>query len=337
VNIELVNINKHFKDFALTDVNLEIRPGEFFVILGPSGAGKTLILEILAGLLTPDSGIVSGIDRRKVGFIYQDYMLFPHLDVFDNIGYGLRVRKQDKDHIRRRVEEIAGQLAISHLLHRRVDNLSGGEKQRVAIARAMAISPEIYLFDEPTAALDRNARLHTQRMFMELHRQSEATFVHVTHDFEEALTLADRLAILLHGQVRQTGRPDEVFNQPRSRDIADFLGYRNVYGGRVRSHEMTIDGVAITVPLKQADHAYVAIRGDDILLSRKRLESSARNAMVGTVSHVFRRAAVVEVVLDVGIPLSIDITRQSCQEMNIKPGDRLWATFKVSALKMFEH
>lgn len=337
MNIEVKNINKRFKDFALVDVNLEIRRGEFFVILGPSGSGKTLILEILAGLLKPDSGTVSGIDRSKIGLIYQDYMLFPHLDVFQNIGYGLRIRRHEKVHIRQRVEEISHRLNIRHLLQREVGNLSGGEKQRVAIARAMAISPEIYLFDEPTSALDRNARVSTQRMFSQLHRKSAATFIHVTHDFEEALTLADRIAVLLNGQIQQLGRPDEVFNQPRTREIADFLGYRNVYEGRIRNYQMDIAGVKMAVPLKEAQHAYVAIRSDDIVLSRKRLESSARNTLPGTVQYVFNKASLAEIILDVGIPLSIDITRKSRQEMNIKAGDRLWATFKVSALKIFEH
>jgi molybdate/tungstate transport system ATP-binding protein len=337
MNIELKNINKRFQDFALFNIDFQVRPGEFFVILGPSGAGKTLILEIIAGLIKPDSGTMSGIDRKKVGFIYQDYWLFPHLNVFDNIAYGLKVRKQAKQKIILTVKEVAGQLEIDHLLDRRTDHLSGGEKQRVAIARAMAISPDVYLFDEPTSSLDRNLRLKTRKLFMNLHQDPSRTFIHVTHDFEEALSLADRLAILMDGRIVQCGKPDEIFSHPETKDIADFLGYRNVFGGMVRDYVLQLEGITIQVPLQSAGFAYVAIRSDDIIISRRSLQSSARNSFYGRVEHIFNRSTLVEVVLNIGVVLIIEITRKSFEELKIKLGDQLWATFKVSAIKIFKH
>ena len=337
MSIECRHINKSFQDFSLTDLNFTVKAGEFFVILGPSGAGKTLILEIMAGLIRPDSGRVSGIDRKRIGFIYQDYWLFPHLNVFDNIAYGLKIRKQEKESLERTVNRVSGQLEIKHLLDRRTDHLSGGEKQRVAIARAMAIAPEVYLFDEPTSSLDRNLRLKTRKLFMKLHKDSSRTFVHVTHDFEEALSLADRLAILMGGKIVQTGSPEDIFNNPGSREIADFLGYRNVFGGAVRNHLLEVNGIHFQVPLDDANSAYIAIRSDDIIVSGKPLRSSARNSFKGRVEHIANRSTVVEVTLNIGVSLVVEITRKSFNDMGIRIGDRLWATFKVSSIKIFKH
>jgi molybdopterin-binding protein len=337
MSLRLENISKCFAEFRVTDIDLEIHNGEYFVILGPSGAGKTLILEMIAGLLPPDSGKIYGIEGQKTGLIYQDYMLFPHLNVFDNIAYGLKIMRSDREAINQQVEATAAKLEIGHLLIRDVLNLSGGEKQRVAIARAMIISPDIYLFDEPTAALDRNARVKTQQLFVQLHKETGAIFVHVTHDFEEALSLADRIAILREGKILQCGKPDDVFNNPKTKEIAGFLGYRNVFGGVIDNNIIFIDGIKIMVPKETSAFAYIAIKSDDIIISREEFQSSARNSFKGTVTNVLKKASVAEVILDIGIPLTIDITRKSCEEMAIKTGKKLWATFKVSSLKVFEH
>lgn len=338
MNIEIENVCKRFKEFAVEDINLDIQRGEYFVLLGPSGAGKTLILEMIAGLLSPDAGVIRGAGNRNTGFIYQDYMLFPHLDVYNNIAYGLKIRKTGKQEINATVKRLAQEFNISHLLERDVITLSGGEKQRVAIARAMAITPDLFLLDEPTAALDRNARLKTQSFFLNWHkRDRNSTFVHVTHDFEEALSLGDRIGILLDGKLVQCGTPDHVFNHPVNTQVADFLGYRNVLGGPVKNNILQINGTGIMVPIEEADHIYIAVRSDDIILSSRRFESSARNAFPGTVTNVLKKSSVIEIILDIGVPLAIDITRKSYEEMNINIGDKLWATFKVSALKVFEH
>ena len=338
MSLRLENVSKNFKEFAVKDIDLEIQKGEYFVILGPSGAGKTIILEMIAGLLPPDSGKILGMENQKTGFIYQDYMLFPHLSVYNNIAYGLNIRKKKKNEIKSIVEKLAVELNISHLLTRDVLNLSGGEKQRAAIARAMAISPDIFLFDEPTAALDRNARLKTQSLFLNWHKGDQnSTFIHVTHDFEEALSLGDRIGILLEGRLVQCGTPDYVFNHPLNKEVADFLGYRNVFGGPVQDNILSINGTAITVPVKSAEHIYIAIRSDDIILSRTKFQSSARNSFSGTVRNVLKKSSIIEVILDIGILLAIDITWKSYEEMDIKVGDQLWASFKVSSLKVFEH
>jgi ABC-type Fe3+/spermidine/putrescine transport system ATPase subunit len=215
---------KNYGDFQIQDLSLEVGTSEYFVILGPSGAGKTLLLEMIAGLEVPDSGQIKGLEKRRIGLIYQDYMLFPHLNVFENIAYGLIIRKQDKQKIKIQVEEVSQQLGIAGLLSRSIHTLSGGEKQRAAIARAMVMRPEIYLLDEPTAALDLSTKIQIQRLILELHKKDQPTVIHVTHDFEEALAMGDRIGLLFSGQLIQNDTPENVFNHPVSKKAADFLG-----------------------------------------------------------------------------------------------------------------
>ncbi|MCP5046811.1 MAG: ABC transporter ATP-binding protein, partial [bacterium] len=267
-----------------------------------------------------------------------DYMLFPHLNVYENIAYGLRIRKQEKEEIAPIVKRLLKELDIVKLETRNVRYLSGGEKQRVAIARAMAITPDIFLLDGPTAALDRNARLSTQALFLDWHQKDNtSTFVHVTHDFEEALSLGDRIGIMMDGRLVQCGKPDDIFNHPINKEVANFLGYRNVFGGPVVNNILSVNEIKIAVPAETAPHIYIAVRSDDIILSREPFRSSARNTFSGTVQNVLQKSSVIEVVLDIGILLTIDITRKSYEEMAIRVGDPLWATFKVSSLKVFEH
>lgn len=335
--IKIEGIQKKYQGFEIKDINLEIKNGEYFIILGPSGAGKTLILEMVAGLIKPDSGNIVGIDGSRIGLIYQDYMLFPHLNVFQNIGYGLRIKKEKRGKIESAVQKIAQHLGISYLLHRDVSTLSGGEKQRVAIARAMVMKPDIYLLDEPTAALDLSSRIQIQSLFMRLHKECSATFIHVTHDFEEALALGDRIALLIDGEIIQTDQPEKVFNYPATKAVADFLGYKNVFSGEIKKSWMSFPGVEITTPLEKASSAYIAIRSNDIILSKKKILSSARNSFLGEVVKVINRPSYVEVLVDVGILFHVDITYQSLREMRLDVGHRVWATFKTSAVKVFEH
>ncbi|MCJ7581991.1 MAG: ABC transporter ATP-binding protein [Candidatus Aminicenantes bacterium] len=335
--IRLENISKKYPNFSLVDINLEIHAGEYFVILGPSGSGKTLLLEIIAGLIPPDSGSISGMKNMKCGLIYQDYMLFPHLNVTQNIGYGLRIRKEDKNQIQLFVENAARDLEISHLLDRSVNTLSGGEKQRVAIARAMVLKPEVYLFDEPTAALDLSTRTHTQKLFLMLHKELQSTVIHVTHDFEEALSLGDRIALIFDGRIIQVDKAAEIFNNPATKSAAAFLGYKNVFSGEIKNYSMSINGIEITTLVPQSSFSHVAIRSNDIILSKEKIQSSARNAFLGEIFKVIQRGNYVEVILDIGVHLHVGITHQSCQEMDIREGSRLWATFKTSSVKVYEH
>jgi len=231
--ISLENVSISLGDFSLKSINLDIPSGEYFSILGPTGAGKTVILELIAGLYKPDEGNIlinsENVERvppekRGVGFVYQDYALFPHLDVYNNISFGLKLRKIPTKEIEDIVMELTELFNITHLLGRSPGTLSGGEQQRVSLARALALKPRILLMDEPLSALDPNTRKFLCREIKRIHRTYECTIVHVTHDFNEANTLATLVGIILDGQIRQVGTPDEIFKNNGDLKVSRFLG-----------------------------------------------------------------------------------------------------------------
>ncbi|NLX90547.1 MAG: ATP-binding cassette domain-containing protein [Firmicutes bacterium] len=231
--IRFADVSIKLGDFSLKNVNLEIKEGEFFTILGPTGTGKTVILELIAGLYRPDAGkvFINGVDaenippeRREIGFVYQDYALFPHLNVYKNIAFGPQLGKIPSPIIKERVKDLADMLGISHLLKRFPGTLSGGEQQRVSLARAFIMKPRILLLDEPFGALDPNTKRMLCRELKKMHLQYRYTVVHVTHDFNEAGMLADRIGIILEGRVRQVGVSREVFENPLDQKVASFLG-----------------------------------------------------------------------------------------------------------------
>lgn len=335
--IKINNLKKSFKNFEIKDINIEINKGEYFVLLGPSGSGKTLFLELISGLIKPDSGNIIGMKDKKLGFIYQDLMLFPHMNVFENISYGLRINKMQKDLIKKKVFRMAEELKISHLLDKNIKNLSGGEKQRVAIARSMIIEPDLFLLDEPTSSLDYNLKLKTRELFLEIHKQTNNTFIHVTHDFEEAISLSTKIGIIFDGKIVQQGEPDFVFNNPKDKKIAEFLGFTNLFSGKIENNLLRINDINIITPIKQCNKAYIAIKSDEILLSEERLKSSARNVFKGKVKSILKRNSLIEVLIDAGIDFRVEITKRSFEEMNIKEGKELWLTFKVSSIKVFKH
>jgi len=232
IMIKLSDLSINLGDFSLSKINLEIPQGEFFTIIGPTGSGKTVILEIIAGLYKPDSGKVflRGTDvenvppeKRKTGFVYQDYALFPHLNVYKNISFGLHLKKVETGKIKKTVMNMAEMLGIKHLLKRYPGTLSGGERQRVALARALVLKPDILLLDEPFSALDPNTKKSFWQELKKIHTDSGCTVVHVTHDFEEACCLAGRIGLILNGKLKQVGKPDNIFNKPKNEEIARFL------------------------------------------------------------------------------------------------------------------
>ena len=241
--IEINNITKHFGDKCILDnVSLYVRKGEFVTILGPSGCGKTTLLRILAGFGTADSGelIINGENitdmpphKRPVNTVFQRYALFPHLDVYENIAFGLKLHNVPVDEIDTRVRKVLKMVSMNDYEDRDVESLSGGQQQRVAIARAIVNQPKVLLLDEPLAALDLKMRKDMQIELKEMHKKLGITFIYVTHDQEEALTLSDTIVVMNEGKIQQIGTPTDIYNEPQNSFVADFIGESNILNGKM--------------------------------------------------------------------------------------------------------
>ncbi|MHB0971043.1 MAG: sulfate/molybdate ABC transporter ATP-binding protein [Thermoanaerobaculia bacterium] len=276
MDIEISHITKHFGAFrALDDVTLSIRHGELVALLGPSGSGKTTLLRIIAGLEYADRGTITfdGVDatattvkERQVGFVFQHYALFRHMNVFDNVAFGLDVKPKEnrpsKDEIRDRVMELLRLVGLDGLAHRYPSQLSGGQRQRVALARALAVEPSVLLLDEPFGALDANVRYELRRWMRSLHEEIGVTSVFVTHDQEEALELADRVAVFNEGRIEQAGTPEEVYVTPATPFVYKFMGRVNLFHGRVD------EGNAVIVD-EAEESGMVAVRSHQFEVSRE--------------------------------------------------------------------
>ncbi len=336
-------------EFHLRQINLDVAAGEYFVVLGPTGAGKTVLLEAVAGLHQPCKGriMLDGRDvtnvppeRRSIGFVYQDYVLFPHLGVAENIAFGLKLTKMDRATIEERVSGISQLLTIDHLLHRRPGTLSGGEQQRVALARALVVEPRLLLLDEPLSALDPEMREGLQRELERLHRELGTTTIHVTHDFEEAVALGDRIAVVNGGRVVQVGSPEEIFRRPGSEFVARFVGVRNIFRGEIRPGDngykvLFLDGMEIAVVTGLTGQAHGSIRPEEIVISREPLRSSARNSFRGRIVNIADRGMLIYVTVHVPPDFTCMITRRSLEEMELREGLEVYIVFKASAVHVF--
>jgi len=251
--IEIKNVCKSFGDKdVLKDINLYINQGEFLTLLGPSGCGKTTLLRMIAGFLQPDSGsiLLDGKDlegtspyERPLNTVFQRYALFPHLDVYDNIAFGLKLKKVPREEIDKRVRRVLKLVAMSDYEDRDVETLSGGQQQRIAIARAIVNQPKVLLLDEPLAALDLKMRKDMQIELKEMHKQLGITFIYVTHDQEEALTLSDTVVVMNEGRIQQIGTPTDIYNEPVNSFVADFIGESNILNGTmIRDRKVSFIG-----------------------------------------------------------------------------------------------
>jgi molybdopterin-binding protein len=350
--IRLEHLHVRVGSFDLRDISLEVPQGGYALIIGPTGSGKTTLLETIAGHAPLRSGRVfmHGDDvttlppeQRGLGFVYQQYHLFPHLNVRDNIGYGLsRSRSSNGGMPDQRILELSDMLAITPLLDRPVRGLSGGEQQRVALARALAPKPSILLLDEPFAAVDPSTRQILRRELRALHQREGITTLQVTHDFDEALRLGDVVAVLSEGRVAQSGTPEQVFRYPNSAFVARFVGSGNViagaverttpggpgpFRGRFRGENLMLDVVA-----EREGAIHAVIRPEDIVLSLTPHPDSARNHMAATVARLERLGPVTLVHLDVGRPLIASVTTASAEEMGLRAGVSVMIAFKATAI-----
>jgi ABC-type Fe3+/spermidine/putrescine transport system ATPase subunit len=268
--------------------------------------------------------------------VYQDYMLFPHLTVEANIGFGLKSRRADPAFIRRKAQESADLLNIGHLLNRYPGTLSGGEQQRAAIARALVMEPDALLLDEPLSALDVKTRENLRAELARIHEATGTTIIHITHNFEEVFDLADRVAIMRGGEVVQVGTPEEIFRRPNSDFVAGFVGVENLFrGGGSPDGTVTVGDLRIRVENCMPGPVSVAIRPEEILLSKSAPRENGRNVLAGRVETVRQNGGLVRVCIDAGVPFRVTLTRQGFEEAEIAPGDVVYLAFRPSAAHVY--
>ncbi|WKD00967.1 ABC transporter ATP-binding protein [Borreliella americana] len=241
--LEIKNLSHYYENNGnktLDSINLKIKKNEFITLLGPSGCGKTTLIKILGGFLNQKNGEIyffskeiskTSPNKREINTVFQNYALFPHMNVFDNISFGLRMKKTPKDIIKEKVKTSLSLIGMPKYAYRNINELSGGQKQRVAIARAIVMEPKLLLLDEPLSALDLKMRQEMQKELKKIQRQLGITFIYVTHDQEEALTMSDRIVVMNEGIILQVGTPEEIYNEPKTKFVADFIGESNIFDG----------------------------------------------------------------------------------------------------------
>lgn len=346
--LQLKNIHKSFQDFSIEGINLDIHPGDYYVILGKSGAGKTIVLETIAGLQIPDKGTIlmqgqditiKRIQERKTGIVFQDYAVFPHKTVYQNIAYPLK-RKYKKSEIKKRVKDLARKTGVENLLHRYPGTMSGGEVQRTVLSRTLAMEPEILLLDEPLTSLDVQYKRELQSLLRELNQEG-LTIIHVTHDYQEALALANRIAVMNDGKIIQEGTTKEVFQNPGNKFIADFVGIRNFFVAAIESVNNASHKIAkitdtirlfISNDIQNGDKKIITIDANNIIISEKRLESTALNNFEGRITDVIPIVNGLEVIVDIGVKLAVIITEKSFKRLALTLGKTVWVSFKASAV-----
>jgi spermidine/putrescine transport system ATP-binding protein len=351
--VEIVELTKRFGEVVAVDgINLHIPSGEFFSIVGPSGCGKTTTLRMVAGFEEPDAGriVLDGQDmqhtppyRRNVNTVFQAYMIFPHLNVYDNVAFGLRRRRDSKEEIRHHVAEILDLVQLGHLAKRKPAQLSGGQQQRVALARALVLNPAVLLLDEPLGALDAKLRKQLQVELKALQERVGITFIYVTHDQEEALTMSDRIAVMNDGRVEQVAPPREVYDEPGTRFVADFLGVSNLLHAEAEGPE----GSGVRLRLGDfhltAQAGYTQARGQVTCLLRpervqlKPYEDQGANHLPGIVERVVFLGHSVQVMVRLAIGEGlIALIPNRGETIPYSQGDTVQVHLPLDALRVLE-
>ena len=350
--IQAVNITRTYEERdVLRDINLSIDSADVFVLIGPTGAGKTTLLRILDLLEKPDRGQVyfDGVDvtesrglqllaRRKMAYVHQKPMVFTD-SVFNNVAQVLLWRRSNTMDVKKRTEEALELVGLADYRERNAKTLSGGETQRVAIARALAAQPEILFLDEPTANLDPISTLKIEEVLAQIIEQKRTTVVMTTHDMSQGQRLANRIGVLIGGELQQIGTAEEIFCSPHSREVAELVGVENILNGVIVDKDDNLASIKINGSAIQAvsdcrvgDKVYVLIRPEDITFSHAREKSSARNVFQGKITRVTPLGALVRIEVDCGFPLLGVVTKRSSEELGFVIGSGVYASFKATAL-----
>lgn len=351
--LKVKNIKKAFPDFMLGEISLSIDKGDYFVLLGKSGSGKSLILEIIAGLQKEDSGEIllnnsdftkTKIQKRNCILVYPDNSLFPHLSVYNNIAFAMKSHGLIQQQIKDGIHQISEFLSITHLLDRKPGNLSSGEAQRVALARALVVKPSILLLDEPLSSLDIQLKSTMISLLRKINKAGQ-TIIHVTHDFIEAVSLSNKVAVIDEGRIIQQGATEYVFQNPENKFIADLSGLKNFFPAvlldetneGLRKAEVLHSGVSIQIISDQnPGEGYIVFGSKDVFLSENKPETSAVNKFKGVVKDVVKQGLGIEVVIDIGFVVCVAVSKSSVLEMKIETGKEFWISFKASACRFIE-
>lgn len=346
--IELVGVSKKFADYqALHETNISIKNGEFITLVGPSGCGKTTLLRLISGFDQPDSGkiFIDGIDvtdlapeKRHLNMVFQSYALFPHMSVYENVAFGLRCKETPKKEIDRRVKEVLRMVKLEQLASRKPEQLSGGQKQRVAIARAVVNEPIVLLLDEPLSALDYNLRKNMQIELKQLQRRLGITFVFVTHDQEEALSMSDRIAVMNEGYIEQLGTPKDVYEEPRSLYVAGFIGEANIFDTEIteiQNNKLTIEieGKKFSLDndnkFTENQKVHVIMRPEDIeVWGESETTSEERKTMLpGVVEQVIYKGSTVDLIVRLQSEkriLATEFFNEDDEKLDYQINEKVW-------------
>ena len=340
--IELKDITVSYGDNTVLDkLNLYINKKEFITLLGPSGCGKTTTLRAIAGFIKPDSGdvIFEGKrindvppHRRKVNTIFQRYALFSHLNVYENIAFGPQIQKKSKDEVRKTVAKMLELVNLKGFEKRTIDSLSGGQQQRVAIARALANNPHVLLLDEPLGALDLKLRKDMQRELKNIQKELGITFIYVTHDQEEALSMSDTVVIMDKGKIQQIGTPEDIYNEPVNAFVADFIGESNIVDAiMLEDYKVTFGGIkfkCLDAGFEKNEFVEVVVRPEDIKIT----EVGAKAALTGTITGVTFKGVHFEILVDVGGFIWMIQTTQE----GLKVGDKIGMYIEPDAIHVMK-
>jgi tungstate transport system ATP-binding protein len=350
--IETINLGqKREGRDILKNVNLKVERGEIHALIGPTGAGKTTLLRVIDTLDKPAAGqvLVSGVDitaseatrlaaRRRMAFVLQKPVVF-NLNVYDNVAYGLKWRSLHKQEMKERVNKILETVEMTQYSKRNARTLSGGEMQRVAIARAIATGPEVLLLDEPSANLDPVSAAKIEDLISTIIKENDITVIMATHDMSQGQRMADRISVLVNGEIVQTGKAREIFEFPKNREVAEFVGMENILDGVVVSNEGNLATIDVSGKKIEAVTEFgvgkqvsVCIRPEDVTIALKKLSSSARNILEGTINYTAYDGPLCRVEIDCGFPLVALVTKRSAEEMGLKRGVTVYGTVKAVSI-----
>lgn len=347
--LSIENISFKIGKFQLKEISFTVDKGDYFVILGLSGVGKSLLLETIAGLLKPDTGKIflrgkdiskEKIQNHNISIVYQDAVLFPHKNVFENIAYPLKSR--GAKNIKEKVTKFAEMTGIADKLDRKPETLSGGETQRAALARSLASGSDIFLLDEPLSALDSKSSFELRNLFRRLNREG-ITIIHVTHSYEEAVSLASKIGIMEEGRLVHVDSPQEIFKHPKSEFIAHFIGVKNFLKGELKNIPQSDlkefrtgeKNIFALTDVEEGD-AYLMISPDEISISNKVEETSSRNHFKGVIKDIAPARIGIDVTVDIGFDIISVISAGSLNELELEVGKEVWINFKASSCKIYK-